>query len=152
MCLGLLFDIDGQKVIVGDGPGRAKLEAQFPQALWLGYRRGQALVDEYAQADVFVFPSRTDTFGLMMLEANGCGTPVAAFPVTGPIDVVVEGKNGALDEDLSAAITRAQSVSRQSCRAHAEENTWAVVAGRLMDNLQLINWNSPDIRVGWMHR
>ena len=103
----LSLDLDIDKVVVGDGPLKASLEAKYPQVQWRGYRYGEELVTEYAQADVFVFPSLTDTFGLVMLEANGCGTPVAAFPVTGPIDVVSEGINGALDNNLALAIDRA---------------------------------------------
>ena len=145
----LQLDVPGDKVIVGDGPQRAELEAKYPEAHWLGYRKGQALVDEFAQADVFVFPSLTDTFGLVMLEANGCGTPVAAFPVTGPIDVVQPGVNGVLDEDLAVAIEGALQISRESCRAHAEANTWTVVAERLIDNLERVDWSSPLLRGDW---
>ena len=84
----LELDVDAEKIVVGDGPQRAELERRYPSARWLGYLRGPALVRCYADADVFVFPSRTDTFGLVMLEAMACGTPVAAYPVTGPVDVV----------------------------------------------------------------
>lgn len=138
----LSLDLDVDKIVVGDGPQRTALEKKYPDVIWRGYQYGQDLVDEYAQADVLVFPSLTDTFGLVMLEANGCGTPVAAFPVTGPIDVVREGVNGALDEDLGAAITRALDVPRSQCRAHAEANTWEVVAQRLRDNLVPIDWST----------
>jgi glycosyltransferase involved in cell wall biosynthesis len=129
----LSLDVRGRKVIVGDGPARAALEARFPDAEWLGYRHGDALVEQYADADVFVFPSRTDTFGLVMLEANACGTPVAAYPVTGPVDVVVEGVNGALDADLAAAIERALAVDRIGCRTFAERHGWDAIADRLLD-------------------
>lgn len=129
----LSLDVQGRKVIVGDGPARAALEARFPDAEWLGYRHGDALVEQYADADVFVFPSRTDTFGLVMLEANACGTPVAAYPVTGPVDVVVDGVNGALDADLAAAIERALAVDRAGCRAFAERHGWDAIADRLLD-------------------
>ena len=137
----LKLDADIDKVIVGDGPQRAALEKAYPDVHWLGYRYGEDLVREYAQADVFVFPSLTDTFGLVMLEANACGTPVAAFPITGPIDVVEEGRNGALDDNLGAALERALEISRDSCRAHAENNTWAVVAERLKQNLEPVDWS-----------
>jgi glycosyltransferase involved in cell wall biosynthesis len=129
----LSLDVRGRKVIVGDGPARAALEARFPDAEWLGYRHGDALVEQYADADVFVFPSRTDTFGLVMLEANACGTPVAAYPVTGPVDVVVDGVNGALDADLATAIERALAVDRAGCRAFAERHGWDAIADRLLD-------------------
>ena len=136
----LKLDVDADKIIVGDGPQKAALERAYPQAQWLGYRKGQALVDEYAKADAFVFPSRTDTFGLVMLEANACGTPVAAYPVTGPNDVVTNGVNGWLDDDLGLAIARALDVSRQSCRAVAEANTWDQVGVRLLESLEPIDW------------
>ncbi len=139
----LEIDIDADKVIVGDGPQRVELEKKYPEAHWLGYRKGQPLVDEYASADVFVFPSLTDTFGLVMLEANACGTPVAAFPVTGPVDVVVDGVNGCLDEDLAKAVEGALALSREACRAHAEQHTWGVVAQRLMDSLVSVSWTDP---------
>jgi glycosyltransferase involved in cell wall biosynthesis len=129
----LSLDVRGRKVIVGDGPARAALEARFPDAEWLGYRHGDALVEQYADADAFVFPSRTDTFGLVMLEANACGTPVAAYPVTGPVDVVVEGVNGALDADLAAAIERALAVDRAGCRTFAERHGWDAIADRLLN-------------------
>jgi glycosyltransferase involved in cell wall biosynthesis len=128
----LALDVPGCKVVVGDGPARAALEARYPDVEWLGFRHGDALVECYADADVFVFPSRTDTFGLVMLEAMACGTPVAAFPVTGPIDVVVEGVNGSLDRDLATAIDRALAVDRASCRAFALRHSWDAIAERLL--------------------
>ncbi|MGA0838500.1 MAG: glycosyltransferase family 4 protein [Pseudomonadales bacterium] len=131
----LRLDLVADKVVVGDGPARASLQAAYPQAQWLGYRRGEALAAEYAAADAFVFPSRTDTFGLVMLEAMACGTPVAAFPVTGPRDVVVEGINGALDDDLRAAVVRALRVDRGRCRAFAQRHSWRAVAERFAQNL-----------------
>jgi glycosyltransferase involved in cell wall biosynthesis len=137
----LRIEVDADKVVVGDGPAREALQARYPDVHWLGYRRGDELVYEYAQADVLVFPSRTDTFGLVLLEANACGTPVAAFPVTGPIDVVVEGVNGSLNEDLSVAIDAAMQVSRQDCRTYTQGHTWERVAQRLVDNLAYVDWS-----------
>jgi len=137
----LELDLEGEKVIIGDGPARTELEAKYPHAHWLGYRKGQPLVDEYAKADVFVFPSRTDTFGLVMLEAMACGTPVAAYPVTGPIDVVKNGINGCLDQDLSVAITGALRVDRQSCRDYASQNDWRVIAARMAGVLVYLDGN-----------
>ncbi|NOX51724.1 MAG: glycosyltransferase family 1 protein [Gammaproteobacteria bacterium] len=131
----LELDIDATKVVVGDGPQRLGLQDKFSQTEWLGYKTGAELVAQYAAADVFVFPSRTDTFGLVMLEANACGTPVAAYPVTGPVDVVVEGVNGCLDENLNEAVCRALNVSRSQCRAHAEKYTWSKVTQQLIDSL-----------------
>jgi glycosyltransferase involved in cell wall biosynthesis len=127
--------LPGSKVVVGDGPERARLERSHPHVHFVGYRFGDELAAHYAAADVFVFPSRTDTFGVVMLEANACGTPIAAYPVTGPIDVVREGVNGALDEDLARAAARALHVPRASCLAHARCNGWGRVAEVLLAHL-----------------
>ena len=127
----LTLPLDADKVVVGDGPARALLERRHPEACWLGFRHGDALAAAYADADVLVFPSRTDTFGLVMLEAMACGTPVAAFPVTGPRDVVVPGVTGALDVDLPVAVQRALVIDRQRCRDHALTQDWRQVAERL---------------------
>ncbi|MCW8886045.1 MAG: glycosyltransferase family 1 protein [Motiliproteus sp.] len=116
--------IFGKKIVVGDGPSMAELKKDYPEVLFTGYRYGEELAREYARADVFVFPSLTDTFGLVMLEAMACGTPVAAYPVTGPIDVVKDGLTGALDDDLEAAIKRALQIPRDNCRAYALEHSW----------------------------
>jgi len=129
----LALDLDADKVVVGDGPSRTALQGRYPEARWLGYRYGSELVAEYAAADVFVFPSRTDTFGLVMLEAMACGTPVAAYPVTGPVDVVCNGVSGWLDDDLALAVTKALTISRESCRAAAEGRSWTAIARRLID-------------------
>ena len=114
----------GSKVVVGDGPARAALEAAYPDAHFLGSQQGRALAACYAGADVFVFPSRTDTFGLVMIEALACGTPVAAFPVAGPRDIVDE-SSGALDDDLGAAIERALTRDRAGCVARGRQFSWA---------------------------
>ena len=127
--------LPGSKVVVGDGPERARLERSHPHVRFVGYKFGDELAAHYAAADVFVFPSRTDTFGVVMLEANACGTPIAAYPVTGPIDVVREGVNGALDEDLARAAARALHVPRASCLAHARCNGWGRVAEVLLAHL-----------------
>ena len=129
----LALDLDADKIVVGDGPSRAALQSRYPDATWLGYRYGDELVAEYAAADVFVFPSRTDTFGLVMLEAMACGTPVAAYPVTGPVDVVCNGESGWLDDDLAVAVTKALTISRAACRAAAEGRSWTAIARRLID-------------------
>jgi glycosyltransferase involved in cell wall biosynthesis len=131
----LALDLPGSKVVVGDGPQRAALERRFPQAHFAGYRENGALARAYAQADVFVFPSRTDTFGLVLLEALASGTPVAAFPVTGPLDVLGGEAVGALDEDLRAACLRALQADRALCRAHAERFSWEACARRFRDSL-----------------
>ena len=120
----LALDLPGSKVVVGDGPALPALRQKFPEVTFTGYRENGALARSYAGADVFVFPSRTDTFGLVLLEALAAGTPVAAFPVTGPIDVITDEKVGALDEDLRAACLRALDCDRSMARRHAEAWSW----------------------------
>ncbi len=135
----LAVDTPGTKVVVGDGPDREALARDYPDAVFTGYRRGRDLAATVATADVFVFPSRTDTFGLTMLEAMACGVPVAAYPVTGPRDVVTEGVTGALDEDLGAAMARARGLDGADCRAVAEGHTWSACAARLRSQLAPIS-------------
>lgn len=113
----------GTRVVVGDGPARAELERKFPEAVFLGKRSGRDLAGCYAGADVFVFPSRTDTFGLVMIEALACGTPVAAFPVPGPVDIIGD-RVGAMSEDLDRAIAAALFSRRSDCTARGREFTW----------------------------
>ncbi len=134
----LNLQYDATKVVVGDGPARTELQARYPDVEWTGYRYGAELAAYYADADVFVFPSRTDTFGLVMLEAMSCGTPVAAYPVTGPVDVVVDGVNGALDGDLGVAVRRALTVDRRGCRRFALQHGWEAIAERMLSNQALI--------------
>ncbi|MFC7737466.1 glycosyltransferase family 4 protein [Roseomonas sp. GCM10028921] len=131
----LSLDLPGTKVVVGEGPQRAALERRFPDAVFTGYRENGLLAASYASADVFVFPSRTDTFGLVLLEAMACGTPVAAFPVSGPLDVVGEAPVGALDTDLRAACLRALETDGAACRAHAEGFSWGACAARFREAL-----------------
>jgi glycosyltransferase involved in cell wall biosynthesis len=120
----LALDLPGTKVVVGDGPQRAELAQRFPAVHFAGWRMGQALTDAYRAADVFVFPSRTDTFGLVLLEAMACGTPVAAYPVQGPLDVVADSGAAVLDENLRAACLRALALPRPAARRHAERFSW----------------------------
>ena len=120
--LGL--ELPGSKVVIGDGPDRARLETEYPDCHFLGYRFGRELASHLAGGDVFVFPSRTDTFGLVMLEAMACGLPVAALPVDGPIDVVQNGITGILDDDLSRACLKALELDRADCRRFAERRSW----------------------------
>ena len=133
----LELDLPGSKVVVGDGPALASLKQRYPAALFAGVRHGEALARAYAGGDVFVFPSRTDTFGLVMLESLACGTPVAAFPVTGPKDVLAgdTGNIGAVDDDLRAAALRALTADRTACRAYAERFTWRHCAETFLANL-----------------
>ena len=120
----LALDLPGTKLVVGDGPAAAQLRQRYPAAVFTGYRFGEELARHVAGADVFVFPSRTDTFGLVLIEAMACGVPVAAYPVTGPIDVVVDGVTGVLSEDLRAAALAALRLDRGACREHALRYTW----------------------------
>jgi glycosyltransferase involved in cell wall biosynthesis len=131
--LGL--ELPGTKVVVGDGPDRAQLEHRYPGARFVGYKFGEDLARCLSTADVFVFPSRTDTFGLVMLEAMACGTPVAAFPVTGPIDVVTAGVDGALDEDLGRATLAALALDRGACRRSALTRTWDRASSQFLSHL-----------------
>lgn len=129
----LALDVPGTKVVVGEGPARAALERRFPEAHFLGLKTGEALADCYSAADCFVFPSRTDTFGIVLLEAMASGLPVAAYPVMGPIDAV--GPAGALDEDLAVAVRGALGVPRDVARAHAAQFSWAESARQFLANL-----------------
>lgn len=131
----LSLPIPGTKVVIGDGPDRERLAAEYADCRFLGYRFGRDLARHLAGGDVFVFPSRTDTFGIVMLEAMACGLPVAAFPVTGPVDVVRPGVTGCLDEDLAAACMRALDLNRQDCRQYAESRSWRRSTRQFVHNL-----------------
>jgi glycosyltransferase involved in cell wall biosynthesis len=120
--LGL--DLPGTKVVVGDGPQRRELEARFPDAKFAGAKTGVELASYYQRADVFVFPSRTDTFGLVLAEAMACGTPVAAYPVRGPIDVVKDPAVGVLDQDLGAAAMSALTLDRERVARYGATFSW----------------------------
>jgi len=131
----LELDLPGTKVIVGDGPARAALARKYPQTVFVGARQGEELAGAYAAADVFVFPSRTDTFGLVLLEALASGLPVAAFPVTGPRDVIGNEPVGVLNEDLRDACLSALTISRQACLDFAAKHTWETSARAFVDNM-----------------
>jgi glycosyltransferase involved in cell wall biosynthesis len=125
----------GSKLVIGDGPECAKLKAAFPEVQFVGFLFDDALAQSLAAADVLVFPSRSDTFGLVMLEAMACGVPIAAYPVTGPIDVVDDGITGALDEDLRSAAIRALSIDPRACRARALRSGWDLCTREFERNL-----------------
>jgi glycosyltransferase involved in cell wall biosynthesis len=118
------LELEGTKVVVGDGPASASLQRRYPQAVFPGALFGEQLAETYASSDVFVFPSKTDTFGLVLLEALASGVPVAAFPVAGPRDVITDPDVGVLDDDLHSACLRALELSRDKCRAFAVGHSW----------------------------
>lgn len=124
----------GTKVVVGDGPARATLTAKYPDAKFLGPMFGEELAQVYRSADVFVFPSKTDTFGLVMIEALACGTPVAAYPVTGPVDILTP-ETGAMSDDLDAAIAEALTRDRDACAAYGRSFTWEASAAQFLSAL-----------------
>lgn len=131
----LSLDLPGTKVVVGDGPQRAELEARFPEAVFLGTRTGADLAEIYRQADVFVFPSRTDTFGVVLLEALASGLPVAAYPVMGPADILSGSRAGILSEDLRMAALASLSIDRSECIALARRYDWPTSVRQFRDNL-----------------
>ncbi|PIR22505.1 MAG: alpha-mannosyltransferase [Deltaproteobacteria bacterium CG11_big_fil_rev_8_21_14_0_20_45_16] len=126
---------NGTKHIVGEGPLANELKRKYPEAKFYGAKVGAELAKFYAQADLFVFPSLTDTFGLVLLEALACGTPVAAFSVAGPKDVIRSKSVGVLNQDLSQAVRLALQVNRAECRSYAERFSWAQSAEQFLDNL-----------------
>jgi len=141
------LDLPGRKVVVGSGPQAAELERRYPDVLFTGPKEGEALAEAYASADVFVFPSLTDTFGLVLLEALACGVPVAAYPVCGPKDVITDPAAGVLDADLQAAALKALTLDREAARAHALNYSWENSAREFVENvLAAHNLGLPERR------
>jgi 1,2-diacylglycerol 3-alpha-glucosyltransferase/glucuronosyltransferase len=134
----LSLDLPGSKIVIGQGPQEAELRRRFPDAKFLGLLDEKALPAYLAGSDVFVFPSKTDTFGVVQLEALACGVPVAAYPVTGPRDVIGADPIGVLDEDLRAACMGALHVSRKSCRAFALTRSWEASARQFIGHLSRV--------------
>src|SRR5277367_4011203 len=134
----LSLDLPGTKVVIGSGPAEAKLKQSFPEAKFLGPLENGTLAAHLASADVFVFPSRTDTFGIVQLEALASGVPVAAFPVTGPKDVVGDSPIGALDEDLAHACMKALSLPRDGCRKFALDYSWENSARQFLGHVRKV--------------
>ncbi|SON56262.1 GDP-mannose-dependent alpha-mannosyltransferase [Hartmannibacter diazotrophicus] len=139
--IGAFLDLDlpGSKVVVGDGPQLESLRKRYPDVVFTGAKFGEELARHYAAADVFVFPSRTDTFGNVLLEALASGVPVAAYPVMGPIDIVGDHPVGVLDEDLRIAALGALQISRDACRNHALNYSWPASALQFLTNIRLAN-------------
>lgn len=141
----LSLDLPGKKWVIGDGPQRAQLEQHFPQVRFLGEKKHSELPAYMNCADVFVFPSKTDTFGLVMVEAMACGVPVAAFPVAGPLDVISQGVTGYMDEDLRQACLLAMKLPRQQVREHALQFSWQAATRQF---LQYAHPTKPQPSVG----
>ena len=139
----LSLDLPGTKMIAGGGPARAELETKYPDAQFCGTLKGEQLAETYASADAFVFPSRTDTFGNVMLEALASGVPVAAFPVPGPLDVIGRAPVGVLDHDLRKAALKALNIPRAACRNFALQFSWAASARMFLSNILAANGRSP---------
>jgi glycosyltransferase involved in cell wall biosynthesis len=135
----LSLELPGSKVIVGDGPARDALESRFSDAHFLGAKEGEALAEIFASADAFVFPSLTDTFGVVLLEALASGVPVAAFPVAGPRDVIGNSKTGVLNKDLRRAATAALAIPRDLCRKYALQFSWRESARQFFGNVLSAN-------------
>lgn len=131
----LELELPGSKWVVGTGPAIASIQAKYPTANYLGVLNQHELADVYAAADVFVFPSKTDTFGLVLLEAMACGLPVAAYPVTGPLDVIGDSKAGALNEDLRTACIQALKLRREDAAAHAQKFSWRAATEQFVGHL-----------------
>ena len=130
----LSLDLPGTKMVIGRGPEEADLQRRFPDAKFLGPLADEKLAGHLAASDVFVFPSRTDTFGVVQLEALACGVPVAAYPVTGPRDVIGNQPIGILNDDLRAACLAALNISRETCRAFALQQSWEISAGQFIEH------------------
>ncbi len=133
------LDLPGSKVVVGDGPAFATLKAKYPDVLFTGSKSGEELTAHYTSADVFVFPSLTDTWGLVQMEALACGVPVAAYPTIGPLDVIGDSGAGVLDWDLKAAALKALDIPPERCVAHAKGFSWESSVSQFWDNLQEAN-------------
>jgi glycosyltransferase involved in cell wall biosynthesis len=153
--IGAFLDLDvpGSKVVVGGGPALEKMKLRYPQASFLGPKQGAELASTYAAADVFVFPSRTDTFGLVNIEALACGLPIAAYPVAGPLDILgpkdrgIHGGKwpiGALDEDLGAAIERALKADRNAAISEAQHYSWEACTQRFLGGLAVDRAPEPS--------
>ena len=141
----LEIDLPGSKWVVGDGPAMAGIKEKYPNINYLGVLQQEELAKVYAAADVFVFPSKTDTFGLVILEAMACGTPVAAYPVTGPIDVLGDSAAGAMNEDLREACMQALKIPREVARAHAEKFSWRSASEQFAQHLKPVP--SPEVHI-----
>ncbi len=137
----LKLDLPGTKIVVGDGPIRGKLARQYPKVKFVGHRQGVELATYFASADAFVFPSRTDTFGLVLIESLASGTPVAAYPVTGPLDVLTDPRVGVMDEDLKKAALAALKLDRSLCPDYARAFSWQATTDLFLSAVPRILWS-----------
>ena len=135
----LSLELPGSKHVIGDGPALSALKKKYPDVRFHGYKTGKDLSNHLASADVMVFPSKTDTFGLVILEAMACGVPVAAYPVQGPVDIIENGRSGYTSDDLHEAAMKALDVDPESCRERAMEFSWDMVGQQFFDNLAPIS-------------
>jgi glycosyltransferase involved in cell wall biosynthesis len=142
----LALDLPGSKVVIGTGPEEAELRRRFPETVFLGALKDERLAAHLAMADVFVFPSLTDTFGVVQLEALACGVPVAAYPVTGPLDVIANNPVGVLNEDLRVACLEALNVSRAACREYALTRSWETSAKQFIAHLPRISKRTREVQ------
>jgi glycosyltransferase involved in cell wall biosynthesis len=133
----LKLNLPGTKYVVGDGPALEELQMRYPEVRFTGYKKGEELARHMAAADVFVFPSRTDTFGLVMLEVLACGVPVAAYPVTGPKNIIQQGVTGYICEDLEGAVRAALRLDGRRCRAFAKQFSWQKCTSQFFNNLSI---------------
>jgi glycosyltransferase involved in cell wall biosynthesis len=131
----------GTKILIGDGPYLEKLKSKYIDVNFVGYKHGSILSHYYSNADVFVFPSRTDTFGVVILEANACGTPVAAYPVHGPIDIIKQGINGYIDDNLNIAISGALKCDRTTVANYVQQYSWKACTETFVNNLKIIQYD-----------
>jgi len=143
----LRLELPGRKVVVGTGPQQDELSQRFPEVLFTGRKSGEELAQCYASADVFVFPSRTDTFGIVLLEAMASGLPIAAYPVTGPIDIVQQGLTGVLDDDLGTAARGALSLDRGRVVEAARQYDWDNAARLFLANIEAALFAAQGRRV-----
>ncbi len=140
----LSLDLPGTKLVVGDGPQLSELKSSFPNVVFAGKQQGEDLIRHYASGDVFVFPSLTDTFGLVLLEALACGLPVAAYPVTGPRDVIAGTGVGILSHDLARAALDALNIDARVCRRYAMKFSWESCTDKFIANLHPAHLRKPE--------
>ncbi|MDX1796241.1 MAG: glycosyltransferase family 1 protein [Hydrogenovibrio sp.] len=139
------LNLEGTKVVVGKGPLLEELESQYPEAHFVGAKYAEELATYYASSDVFVFPSLTDTFGVVNIESIACGTPVAAFPVTGPKDIITPGVNGYLNDNLATAINQCLTIDRNQISGSINEFTWDGAAEQFLEHLAKIDWRRAKL-------